>query len=113
VPFSGAPGYVDVVPAVDRVAGDFEERVATLVALVRLGADQDSLRQALSEASLSILRACLADVDDRRLTAMLRSSSLSAEPRSPDHVLVDAELATVISKRDASRRVGQTIESKS
>ena len=113
IPFAGAPNSVDVVPSVDRVAVDFEERLATLIALVRLGADPASLRAALSAASVSMLRESLADVDERRLTTMLRSSSLSTEPRSPDHVLVDAELAMAVSERAASHGSRQSIESES
>jgi nucleoside-diphosphate-sugar epimerase len=110
--FAAAPGSVDVVPTSGHVAVDFEERLANLIALVRLGADPVSLRVALSAATVSILRGCLVDVDERQLTMMLRSSSLSAEPRSPDHALVDAELAMAFSNRAASRGVRQTIDSR-
>jgi nucleoside-diphosphate-sugar epimerase len=113
IPFAAAPRSVDVVPTLGRVAVDFEERLATLIALVRLGADPVSLRVALSAAAVSILRGCLADADERHLTAMLRSSSLTTDPRSPDHALVDAELAMAISNRAASRGVRQSVESKS
>ena len=56
ITFAGAPDSVDVAPTIDRVAVDFEARLATLIALVRLGADPASLRTALSAASVSILR---------------------------------------------------------
>jgi nucleoside-diphosphate-sugar epimerase len=113
VTFAGAPRYVDVVPNAERGADEFDDRLATLIALVRLGADSGSLRVALSKASVSLLRGCLADADERQLAAMLRASSLSPAPIPPDHSLVDAELALLISKRAAAHSVRQVIESTS